>query len=882
VYFISILGNKNNDHKIRSMACFVLSVIVDRYVPGQRACIQSNNLLGSCITQLTGERDPLLRRWLLLLISKVIEGLYDAQDQALALGIHEKVARYMNDEIPEVRAAAVYCLASFISLPSTNVVIAPDSNGEGGPQIQPVMPPSEKSEQRIRGEMDVGIASFKAMLDGSPIVRRELVYALGVFLKNFGDYISPEQLKSEMDEKLQRKTTDRHSISVQAPPLSSSPNQGGISSQRSSARILRTDLNLDTEPPVTRDIKGRECGKISIFTLDMCRIIIILADDPMPMVSNAAQQILNYLKKTYLAPEGITTSSSSVNLSNLLSTPVSATSHPQILDLRTRGLGRDAPSRQRSPIRTPSPSTAAPPKKLGVSTTSRFFNMKKSASVPDFSSSINGDGQSTPTNDGTGFYEDDASIPESRFYEWSCEYFAKPMLPENKDDEEYDALMYEEEMVEEPQPTLTPSMSQQILQLKQEEEEELDQQQQLNSDEASNGSTASMKMLNSPRHTVRSQYVSPATLKRQMRNEQLVNDAHALGKKAGKRKLEEQIGFFGNDSDIVRKLRFHPFEPHLIVADENDGITVWNWQRGAKINNFHASTGAGPVSSLRNNSIIQPARITDLQILNDQSENSILLVSSAGGNVQLYKKYEIPDEQYLVSAIKVEPEAVAIQQGPGILTEWQQDHGLLYVAGDIPHIKVWDLERELCVQTFRTEIEACVTSLACDHVGGFSLVAGCSDGSVLIYDRRVRPEHAIVSRMCEHKNWVVNVCIQKVNTSQVISGSASGDIKFWDTRVEGASLKSFDIHKGSMTTLAVHDYAPVLACGSNDQFIKVFNTSGETLSMIYYHDGFLGQRIGPVSSLAFHPYRMCLAAGSTDSIISIYSGDSGKGQVRHK
>lgn len=68
---------------------------------------------------------------------------------------------------------------------------------------------------------------------------------------------------------------------------------------------------------------------------------------------------------------------------------------------------------------------------------------------------------------------------------------------------------------------------------------------------------------------------------------------------------------------------------------------------------------------------------------------------------------------------------------------------------------------------------------------------------------------------------------------------------------------------------------------------------GDTLGMIRYHEGFLGQvtycllhilqpekltsrpldiqRIGPVSCLAFHPHKLYLAAGATDSIVSVYS-----------
>lgn len=74
-----------------------------------------------------------------------------------------------------------------------------------------------------------------------------------------------------------------------------------------------------------------------------------------------------------------------------------------------------------------------------------------------------------------------------------------------------------------------------------------------------------------------------------------------------------------------------------------------------------------------------------------------------------------------------------------------------------------------------------------------------------------------------------------------------------------------------MSSLSVHDYIPVFATGSQAQKIKVFNFAGEELNLIRYHDGFLGQRIGPISCLKFHPYLALLAAGSTDSIVSLYA-----------
>ena len=44
--------------------------------------------------------------------------------------------------------------------------------------------------------------------------------------------------------------------------------------------------------------------------------------------------------------------------------------------------------------------------------------------------------------------------------------------------------------------------------------------------------------------------------------------------------------------------------------------------------------------------------------------------------------------------------------------------------------------------------------------------------------------------------------------------------------------------------------------GSASQMIKVYNLDGGNLGTIRYHDGFMGQRIGPISCLEFHPHRV--------------------------
>ena len=111
--------------------------------------------------------------------------------------------------------------------------------------------------------------------------------------------------------------------------------------------------------------------------------------------------------------------------------------------------------------------------------------------------------------------------------------------------------------------------------------------------------------------------------------------------------------------------------------------------------------------------------------------------------------------------------------------------------------------------------------------------------------------------------------LQRMHGRTLFTGSVIGDVKIWDIR-NALSSPISEIAADTMTTMSVQDYAPLIAVGSHKQYIKILNTSGNVLSTIKYHDGFLGQRIGQVSCLTFHPHLPIVASGATDSIIAIY------------
>ena len=117
---------------------------------------------------------------------------------------------------------------------------------------------------------------------------------------------------------------------------------------------------------------------------------------------------------------------------------------------------------------------------------------------------------------------------------------------------------------------------------------------------------------------------------------------------------------------------------------------------------------------------------------------------------------------------------------------------------------------------------------------------------------------SLVQTLKEHTSWVVNVFMQIHNqTRDIVSCSVAGDVRIWDPRFM-KSVRSISASSSSVNACEIHPRSPLLACASPQHAIKVFNLeTDEMLNHIRYHDGFMGQRIGPTKSLAFHPYKVC-------------------------
>jgi regulator-associated protein of mTOR len=345
-----------------------------------------------------------------------------------------------------------------------------------------------------------------------------------------------------------------------------------------------------------------------------------------------------------------------------------------------------------------------------------------------------------------------------------------------------------------------------------------------------------------------------AKRKRQQQNEVFLSEVSLTWAPARRTGLEDQIAIFDNEMPMATRMAFHPFEGLLFVNTNPDTVSVWLWEEGTKLNSFSAC---------------EEGRLTSLHVINETSGNYMLLTGSSNGVVRVWRDSELRSGQRLASSWCALTDLRSHSSSSMSLC-WQRHRGQLLAAGDSPVVRVWDVEREFPILDIPTMHEYGITSLA-SAVDESTVIAGTMDGALKQYDLRAPGRASMVAEYTEHSKWVVDVHVPR-SSNKFVSGSVLGDVKFWDTRSTHSMRTMTAFNDNTMTSLAVHPYAPLLACGSQTQKIKVANFDGEELGMIRYHDGFLGQRIGPVSSLTFHPYRVLLAAGATDTIVSLYSG----------
>jgi len=177
-YFLTILSDGSYDAHYRTMAAFVMTCIVRDYPVGQEVAYQAN-LIAFCLEQLD-DPDPMLRKWLAICLGTSWDNYEDARWCGVRSCAHEKLYSILDDPDPEVRAASVYALGTFINSSS------------------------ERTDHANTIDHSIGMKLVSASIyDSSVLVRHELVVALQYLVLAFeNQFLKLEQAAKEEERKL--------------------------------------------------------------------------------------------------------------------------------------------------------------------------------------------------------------------------------------------------------------------------------------------------------------------------------------------------------------------------------------------------------------------------------------------------------------------------------------------------------------------------------------------------------------------------------------------------------------------------------------------------------------------------------------------------------
>ncbi|XP_049716882.1 regulatory-associated protein of mTOR isoform X5 [Elephas maximus indicus] len=463
-YFLSVLADPYMPAEHRTMTAFILAVIVNSYNTGQEACLQGN-LIAICLEQLS-DPHPLLRQWVAICLGRIWQNFDSARWCGVRDSAHEKLYSLLSDPIPEVRCAAVFALGTFVGNSA------------------------ERTDHSTTIDHNVAMMLAQLIHDGSPVVRKELVVALSHLVVQYESNFCTVALQFMEEEKNYPLPSPAAAEGGSLTPVRDSPCTPRLRSVSSygniravtTARSLNKSLqnlslteesgssvafspgNLSTSSSTSSTLGSPENEEyiLSFETIDkmrrvssysslnsligvsfnsvytqIWRVLLHLAADPYPDVSDLAMKVLNsiaYKATVNARPQRILDTASLTQSAPASPTnkgthiqpvggspPTSSTSSSSLTnDVAKQPVSRDLP--------TGRPGASGP---MGAQYTPHSHQFPRTRKMFD-----KGPDQTTDdADDAVGHKSFISAAVQTGFCDWSARYFAQPVMkiPEEHD-----------------------------------------------------------------------------------------------------------------------------------------------------------------------------------------------------------------------------------------------------------------------------------------------------------------------------------------------------------------------------------------------------------------------------------------------------------------
>ncbi|KAI0348333.1 hypothetical protein BDW22DRAFT_1350515 [Trametopsis cervina] len=911
-YFANVLSIPEDPRQVpipnsaehKAMCAFILSAIARDYPQGQRAC-WSEHVFDACYDRLE-ESDFLLRQWCVLCVAQLWDGYDDLRIWGVDKGTQDKLIALLSDDSPEVRAAALYALSTFLGASGSADVTKLGGGGSGT---------MHQLEERIHFRMEVAVVTGAALAikeDASPMVRKELLVLISCLVKEWrGYFIVCAWIYWEEERRRQ------------------SPYRPSGDEEISSQAVAEWLGGFD-------DDGYREENRVwlsSFFTI-FC-VLLELSGDPYQEVATNAQTIVDYIVALLLESPF-----TRLEQTSLRSPPPPLSDEHSKHDARSRvpsGGSQIHVQAPTSPVPRPGlnrsdtmTSTMSSTISSGVTSTLRrtssFANALRSLAGGIAFPTVD-DGRSSPRPSSERFRPEVAGVsrppsPNLNYAQYTSPY-SRPSTPPHltlPTQGPPSSRASPRTSGESARPVVDYLASDVMEALMEEDMERLRARRKTASRSRSHhhGGTGPMSSPSGSMFSVDSSSSSvilglgtgigirdvlplksrfydwcceyfkepqmrqpepdePGSVEynyqvwRQQRNEQVINETSEQADVAENCRWDRPITTL-QFSAFPAQLAFHTYDTHLAVTNESDSISVYDWLHRKRLCQFFNGNPRG-------------TSITSLHFIN-QDVGGLILTGAADGIVRLYRNYD-PDVSgtsvQMVSSFRGLNEVLRMKRGTGVITDWKQNGGLLLVSGDSRIIRVWDAHLESQVMDIDTNSDSPLTTMTSEEGTSTVFWAGFGDGTVKVFDRRLEEDDAIVRSYSAHSAWVQNVKLHPTLTGQFLSASLDGDVKLFDIRGSNNAIHTWDLYPQGLSAFDVHSLTGVFVATSSvtpsnwrtqRTAVHSLARSGalSTLSTVLTVPPPrepLSPFIPRTSSLAFHPRQMVYAVGSLDGSVRV-------------
>jgi regulator-associated protein of mTOR len=806
MYFIRFLEMSDSviPSESKAGAAFILSVVCNNHPKGQKACA-SAKLIELCLESLQSGPSTvisgstaLLAQWLCICLGKIWENSFELTSVAFQLGVTEKISKLLLSASPNVRAAAVFALGSLIPMMKEEDKALDLSKDEISDHI--------RSPERMAQEREVAGLLLSSANDGSPLVRREVIHALGRFAVAHSTFID---IAHQATESLSGAYGRNHRRTPST--MSDLGHNGSYGSHSGDGRHYSApDANQPSTSDPSNDESGQLNGKVVAggganvggvkeeFKITYSQLyqntlgtIVTANFDPSPKVTLAGKAVLEAcsFKVVPLRKPAVQQSTSSFSFS------------PKRRD-RTRMMTFSG-STERLSVMNSSPAS-------GTSPLSGFIRRQKTDSIDKKSGFTDLAEHFNVIKTSTDLEQKDpiqcrimaSCFPKSEIFDMSCKHFASPLLSSGEKG-------------------CDPSWP-----------ESLD----------------------------------PAYV---MDRKQRMEESFAIARNICPQGLDHQLAVIESANDKVTALAFDALDGMLYLADAKGSLCVRKMS-GPGINRFSIQQQkVGEPTQQKGQSSILSSNVSYISILNPEYD-PLLLAGTAEGSVVIYKDTTRRGMQKQATSFLAVPQVWGKNSFPAVIEANSVSSSLYAAGCSKPRtVHMWDLQREMCTGQI-TGIDHNILKIFSAPEGQPSLLVGCESGSILYYDLRDPRHYIALSEPYDKRlvgmaliNNDMQVVAGYANGRLKVFDIRAGAV----SKVK--DFEGHDSVRSKMTSFAAHRCGTIFATSSLHS-IKVWNSDGHLLSTARPHGNFLPRSGSSIDVLAFHPTRHLLSAGGADSMTSVY------------